>query len=143
MLYRFVERHAGHYHPEIKPVEIVESITMTIKRFPGGAKGRSAAVVCNGLAYAVATDPQSAATVAEQTRNTLAKLDKILATAGSSKASLVQATIYLRDMSTKAEMDAVWCDWIGGEENWPQRACVGADLAGSDLVEIVVTAVAG
>jgi len=53
---------------------------------------------------------------------------------------LLQATVYLRDMSMKADMDAVWCAWIGGEENWPQRACVGADLAGDDLVEIVVTA---
>ena len=40
----------------------------------------------------------------------------------------------------KAEMDAVWCAWIGDEEYWPQRACVGANLAGSDLVEIVVIA---
>lgn len=122
--------------------QTVESTIMSIKRFPGGAKGRSAATTCNGLVYAVATDPQNSATVADQTRNTLAKLDGILATAGSSKAALVQVTIYLRDMSTKGEMDAVWCDWIGAEENWPQRACVGADLAGSDLIEIVVTAVA-
>jgi hypothetical protein len=28
-------------------------------------------------------------------------------------------------------------DW----QNWPQRACVGAPLAGDALVEIVVTAV--
>ncbi|MCP3972206.1 MAG: hypothetical protein GY717_18155 [Rhodobacteraceae bacterium] len=52
----------------------------------------------------------------------------------------MQATVYLRDMSRKAEMDEVWCDWVGGPENWPQRACVAADLAGDDLVEIVVTA---
>jgi len=115
---------------------------MNIKRFPGGAKGRSSAVSCNGLVYAVATDPQSSATVAEQTRFALAKLDGILAAAGTGKTALIQATIYLKDMSTKNEMDAVWCDWIGGEENWPQRACVGADLAGNDKVEIVVTALA-
>ncbi|HMB75250.1 MAG TPA: RidA family protein [Kiloniellaceae bacterium] len=115
---------------------------MNIKRFPGGAKGRSAAVSCNGLVYAVATSPQSTESVSEQTRYALAKLDGILAAAGTSKTALVQTTIYLKDMSTKEEMDAVWCEWIGGEENWPQRACVGADLAGSDLVEIVVTALA-
>ncbi len=60
--------------------------------------------------------------------------------AGSGKPGLLQATVYLRDMSRKAEMDEVWCDWVGGPENWPQRACVAADLAGDDLVEIVVTA---
>jgi enamine deaminase RidA (YjgF/YER057c/UK114 family) len=70
----------------------------------------------------------------------LAALDKNLEDAGSDKTRLLQATVYLNDMATKADMDAVWCDWIGDSENWPQRACVGADLAGDDLVEIVVTA---
>ena len=67
-------------------------------------------------------------------------LDKNLKDAGSDKSRLLQATVYLKDMAAKAEMDAVWCEWIGSEENWPQRACVGADLAGDDLIEIVVTA---
>ena len=41
----------------------------------------------------------------------------------------------------KTEMDEVWCEWIGHRNNWPQRACVGADL-GDDvtLIEIVVIA---
>ena len=114
---------------------------MTIKRIPGGAQGRCSAVVHDGLVYAVATDSASAESVAAQTRNTLAALDRILGEAGSGKSGLLRATVYLRDMTTKAEMDAVWCDWIGPGSNWPQRACVGADLAGDDLVEIVVTAV--
>ena len=113
---------------------------MTIKRIAGASRGRSRAVAYNGLVYAVATDTTSAAGIAEQTRQTLMALDKALNDAGSDKTRLLQATVYLKDMATKAEMDAVWCDWIGGEENWPQRACVGADLAGDDLVEIVVTA---
>ena len=42
---------------------------------------------------------------------------------------------------TKPEMDEIWCEWIGPPENWPQRACVGADL-GDDvsLIEAVVIA---
>ncbi|MBO6797032.1 hypothetical protein [Maricaulis sp.] len=43
-------------------------------------------------------------------------------------------------MRQKPVFDAIWRDWIGGRENWPQRACVGAQLAGSDLVEIVAVA---
>ncbi len=113
---------------------------MAIKRFHGESRGRCRAVVNSGLVYAVATDTSSGKSVAEQTRRTLEALEKTLLEAGSGKGGLLQATVYLRDMSTKAEMDAVWCDWVGGEENWPQRACVGADLAGADLVEIVVTA---
>ena len=113
---------------------------MTITRIAGTSRGRSRAVAYNGLVYAVATDTTSAAGIAEQTRQTLMALDKTLKDAGSDKSRLLQATVYLKDMAAKPEMDAVWCDWIGGEENWPQRACVGADLAGDDLIEIVVTA---
>ncbi len=115
---------------------------MTIDRVTGTARGRSPAVRHNGIAYAVATAGSDSPSVAEQTRLTLATLDRNLDAAGSDKTRLLQATVYLRDMSTKAEMDEVWCEWIGSAENWPQRACVGADLAGNDLVEIVVVAAA-
>ena len=37
-------------------------------------------------------------------------------------------------------MDAEWCEWIGGPEHWPQRACVQAALAPGTLVEITVIA---
>ncbi len=111
-----------------------------IKRLSGTNAGRCRAVVHNGLVYAVATDTSSANTIADQTRHTLQALEQNLTDAGSGKGGLLQATVYLRDMSMKAAMDAVWCDWVGGEENWPQRACVGADLAGEDLIEVVVTA---
>ena len=113
---------------------------MAIRRFHGTSRGRCRAVAHGGLVYAVATDTKSAPTVAEQTRSALAILEQTLLEAGSGKDRLLQATVYLRDMSTKAEMDTVWCAWIGDKDNWPQRACVGADLAGSDMVEIVVTA---
>ena len=113
---------------------------MAIKRLHGNARGRCRAVVNGGLVYAVATDTSSAASVAEQTHNTLQALEETLIEAGSGKDRLLQATVYLRDRASRAEMDAVWCDWIGPRENGPQRACVGADLAGADLVEIVVTA---
>ena len=111
-----------------------------MKRIPGGAKGRCAAVVSDGLVYAVATDPIGADDIAGQTRNTLQELDRILIEAGSGKPGLVQATVYLSDISQKPEMDVVWNEWIGGEENWPQRACVGVDLDAGYLIEVVVTA---
>jgi enamine deaminase RidA (YjgF/YER057c/UK114 family) len=113
---------------------------MNIDRITGTANGRSPAVRHNGIVYAVATAHSGSSSVAEQTRLTLAALDQNLNAVGSDKSCLLQATVYLRDMSTKAEMDEVWCEWIGGAENWPQRACVGVDLAGNDLVEIVTVA---
>lgn len=113
---------------------------MTIKRLSGQYKGRCRAVVHGGLVYAVATDTTSAKGVAEQTRRALQTLEQNLTDAGSGKNRLLTVTIYLTDLSTKAEMDAVWCDWIGPSDNWPQRACVGTDLAGDTLIEVVATA---
>jgi enamine deaminase RidA (YjgF/YER057c/UK114 family) len=113
-----------------------------ISRHPSGRRGRCGAVAHNGLVYAVATDTSSAQGIAEQTRRALAELDRTLTAAGSGKPGLLQATVYLNDIADKAEMDEVWCDWIGVEANWPQRACIGVDLAGNDLIEIVVVATA-
>lgn len=116
---------------------------MSIDRIAGDYPGRSRASIHNGLVYVVATDPESSTTVAEQTTRVLADLEAALQQAGSGKDRIVQATVYLRDMATKPEMDAVWCDWIGPPENWPQRACIGTDLAEDDRVEIVLVAAVG
>lgn len=113
---------------------------MTIKRVASGYPGRSRASVHGGLVYTVGTDIDSSPTVAGQTQRILADLEAVLDEVGSGKDRIVQATVYLRDMATKPEMDAVWCDWIGPEENWPQRACIGTDLADDDMVEIVLVA---
>lgn len=110
------------------------------KRFPANVAGRCDAVASDGLVYVVATDPLCAHGITAQTRNTLEELERLQIMAGSGKAGLLQATVYLSDISTKPEMDAVWQAWIGPEENWPQRACVGAGLVAGYLIEVVVTA---
>ena len=113
---------------------------MTIHRTPGEARGRCRTVVANGLVWTVATS-DAGDTVAEQTRGCLRQLEANLAEAGSGKGRIVEAVVYLTDMSRKAEMDAEWCDWIP-DDGWPCRACVGTDLAPGDLVEIKLTALA-
>ncbi|WP_372573206.1 hypothetical protein [Ruegeria jejuensis] len=72
---------------------------MTPKRFPYEGLGRCEAVVSDGLVYAVATDPQGASGILEQTRNTLDALERVLSKAGSGKPGLLQATIYLSDIT--------------------------------------------
>lgn len=114
---------------------------MKIFRVPSQVRGRSDAVSFNGLAYVVAYDPEAAKGIKIQTLNCLRFLDEQLATVCSSKNALLQVTVYLSDMTMKAEMDEVWCDWIGTSENWPQRACVGANL-GDDVTLIEIVAVA-
>lgn len=111
-----------------------------IDRVRGSASGRCPASAWRDLVFAVATAP--GATVAEQTRNALATIEKNLEQLGSDRTRLISATVYLIDLAgTKAEMDTVWDEWIGSNPaHWPQRACVQAGLATDNRVEIVVIA---
>ncbi len=102
----------------------------------------SAIVINNGIVYLsgqVAEDPD--ADIQEQTRSTLAKVDALLAEAGSDRQHLLSATIYLRDIANHfALMNEVWNDWVP-TGHAPARACVEAHMARSALlVEICVTA---
>jgi enamine deaminase RidA (YjgF/YER057c/UK114 family) len=116
---------------------------MDIRRFRGSAQGRNRAVAHNGFVWTVATAADASQDVAGQTRQTLASLEKSLEEAGTDKTRIVSATIYLADMATKPQMDAVWNAWIGSNpDHWPQRACVGAALYEGATVEIVLLAAA-
>ncbi len=112
-----------------------------IRRWRGRYQGRNRAVAYADLVFTVATAADGSVGVAGQTAQTLAQLESNLIDAGSDRHHILNATVYLADIATKPEMDAVWNDWIGPDpENWPQRACVGAALAGDTLVEITLVA---
>ena len=97
-----------------------------------------------GFVWTVATSDDESGDVRAQARRCLEILDKNLADAGTDKTRIVSAQVFLADMSTKPIFDAVWNPWIGPDAaHWPQRACVGAALAGSCRVEIILLAAAG
>lgn len=80
------------------------------------------------------------ATVAEQTRDCLARVDALLEQAGSSRERILQAVIWLADMDDFAEMNVVWDAWVP-EGHAPARACGEARLASPELkVEVIITA---
>ena len=86
--------------------------------------------------------PQDAmgASVSEQTKNVLERIDRLLGEAGSDKSRLLTATIWLSDIADFAEMNSVWDAWVV-PGNTPCRACVQSALASPDFnVEIMVTA---
>ncbi|UWQ85990.1 RidA family protein [Leisingera caerulea] len=96
-------------------------------------------VKTNGIVY-LCGQVGSGATVAEQTRDCLARVETLLNEAGSSKAHILQAIIWLAHMSDFDAMNEVWDAWMP-EGHAPARACGEARLAGSDLlVEVIVTA---
>jgi len=78
--------------------------------------------------------------VTDQTRECLCRIETLLAEAGSSPAHILQAVIWLADMSDFAAMNAVWDSWVP-EGAAPARACGEAALARPELkVEIINTA---
>ncbi len=101
----------------------------------------SQCVVHNDTVYlAGQVDGDAAPTAGEQTQRILARIDELLAMAGTDKSKLLTATIWLSDMRFFSEMNEVWDAWVS-PENTPARACVEARLATTKfLVEIRITA---
>lgn len=91
------------------------------------------------LAGQVADD--KAADITEQTRQALAKVDALLAEAGSDKSRVLSVTIWLTSMQDYDGFNAVWDAWVApGHE--PSRACAKVELADPAYrVELIVTAI--
>src|SRR5256885_1277653 len=85
---------------------------MTIERYEVGPR-MGQAVVYRGVAYLagiVADD--LVPSVADQTRQILAKIDRLLAAVGSDKTRILKANIWLSDIGRFGEMNAVWDGWV-------------------------------
>ena len=75
-----------------------------------------------------------------QTAQILAKIDALLAQAGTDKSKLLSANIWLTDIGTWSQMNEVWDAWVS-PGNTPARATVEAKLAAPGWkVEIMVQA---
>jgi enamine deaminase RidA (YjgF/YER057c/UK114 family) len=114
---------------------------MAIERFETGPR-MSQVVVHGNTVYLAGIVANKAAgeSVTRQTQEILAIIDGYLARAGTDKSKLLAATIYITDMRTFAEMNAVWDAWVS-PGNTPARATVEVSLAAPQFhVEIMVTA---
>jgi enamine deaminase RidA (YjgF/YER057c/UK114 family) len=115
---------------------------MTIRRIEPGIR-MSQAVVHDNLVYVAGQVGAPGASVTEQTRAVLSRIDALLSEAGTDKSRLLSAIIWLADMATFAEMNAVWESWID-PANPPARATGEVRLAAPEYkVEIIVTAAIG
>jgi enamine deaminase RidA (YjgF/YER057c/UK114 family) len=79
--------------------------------------------------------------ITDQTRQALAKIDDLLAEAGTSKSRLIEARIWVKSVPEHfALMNEVWNSWVD-PENKPARFCVESSMARPNiLVEIQVVA---
>lgn len=114
---------------------------MKIERYEAGPR-MSQAVVHGDTVYLAGQVAEKAAgkSVTEQTREILTTIDQLLRDAGSDKSKLLSAQIFLTNISTFAEMNAVWDAWVS-PGNTPARATIEARLAAPQFdVEIMVVA---
>jgi enamine deaminase RidA (YjgF/YER057c/UK114 family) len=116
---------------------------MTIQRLHVGPR-MSEVAIHNGVVYLagqVADDPSQ--DIRGQTAQVLAAVDRLLAEAGSSKAHILQATIFIASMDEFAAMNSVWDAWVVPGQT-PPRATVQAALARPQYrVEVKVIAAQG
>lgn len=109
---------------------------------PQKARG-SQISVHNGTVYFAATPNRpfdGGASVAQQTREVVARVDERLALANSDKSRILIAQVWISDMRHFAEMNSVWDEWVD-QGSPPARACAACDLGHPDLkVEMIITA---
>jgi len=78
------------------------------------------------------------ADITEQTRDVLAQIDAILEDHGTDNTRILQAQIWLKNISDRDAMNALWTAWLP-EGMAPARACVQAEMASPKvLVEIML-----
>ena len=101
----------------------------------------SKVLVANGFVFLSGlTAGDRSGGVREQTTDILRQIDGYLATAGTDKTRIVVANIWLKDIATFNEMNAIWDAWVNRAQP-PARATVESRLAAEDLlVEIQVQA---
>ncbi|MEJ6781638.1 MULTISPECIES: RidA family protein [Phyllobacteriaceae] len=114
---------------------------MSVRRIDIGPR-MSQVVIHNNTVYLAGQVGAPGESVAAQTKTILAEIDSLLAKAGTDKTKILQAIIWLDDMSTFAEMNSVWDSWVP-QGHTPARATGEAKLAAPEYkVEIIVTAAA-
>lgn len=105
------------------------------------AKRYSEVVIHNGTIYLagqLADDFDG--DIHEQTRQTLANIDKMLAEAGSDKSKILSLTIFLKDMADYDGLNTEYDAWVA-DGHAPARACVEAKMYKPEvLVEMCVVA---
>ena len=102
-----------------------------IKRYKSGSR-MSQAVTYNGFVFIagqVADNRQG--TLESQTREVLAKIEALLAEAGSDKSRLLAVDVFLPAIGDFDAMNRVYDAWV--DRPTRRRACVEARLADPDL----------
>lgn len=102
---------------------------------------RSRAVVHSGLVYTAGQVPDDLSLdIDGQARQVLAKIDALLAEAGTDKSRTLTAQVWLKTRDDLAGFNAVWDSWVAAGRT-PARMCGRVDMNNPDCrVEVQVIA---
>lgn len=91
------------------------------------------AVVCNGMLYISGQVCTDADDITTQAQGTLNKISALLEKYGSDVKHVVNAVVYLKDISHAQAFNAVWKKWVvpGCE---PSRACVEGSMVRPEIL---------
>jgi enamine deaminase RidA (YjgF/YER057c/UK114 family) len=87
------------------------------------------AVIHGGIVYTAGQVAQDnpGASIAVQTNEVLARVEALLAEAGTSKARILTAYVYLADIADFEEMNRAWDAWVAQDAK-PARTTIEAKL---------------
>lgn len=108
---------------------------MSIQRLKVGKRMSQAVIHGDTVYLAGQVADDTSADAAGQTREVLAKIDALLAEAGTSKDKLLSCTVWLPDIGDYDAINSVWDAWVV-QGSTPARACVESKLAGDYRIEI-------
>jgi enamine deaminase RidA (YjgF/YER057c/UK114 family) len=120
----------------------ISGAAMSIERLHVGPR-MSQVVIHNKTVYLAGqvADNAHGKSVAEQTRDVLASIDRLLKEANTDKSRILSATIWLTNMTAFGEMNQVWEQWIVSGSTPARATVLSAQLAGPDYkIEIAVIA---
>ncbi len=114
---------------------------MSIKRITVGPR-MSQAVVHGNTVYlsGQVANATAGGSVTDQTKEILGQIDALLAEAGTDKSRLLSASVFITDIGTFAELNAVWEAWVS-PGNPPCRTTIETKLA-ADKYAIEISAIA-
>ena len=101
---------------------------MSIQRLNIGKRLSEVVIHGNTIYLAGEVPDDTSKDITGQTEEVLAKIDALLAKAGSDKSKLLSAQIFLPDMKDFAGMNVAWEKWVVPGQT-PARATIEASLA--------------
>lgn len=100
-------------------------------------------VVHNGTVYLTGQVGTPGRSAGDQMREVLAKIDDLLAKAGSDKTRILHVQMWLDDIRDFDEVNICWDEWMPKEHAPARSSGEGRMAKAGMLVELIVTAAAG